>query len=150
MDNIHEIQHNEDDSNMNINHHLILPKDVKYDNLKKMVKCHSAVVSSSNNSSMRDAISGKGDGLVLLFHGMFLPLTMYLADVSGPTGVGKTLTAEMLARNAGMPLYKVGINDIGTKANEAEAGLRDLFAMAQAWNAILLMSVLSLPHLAYH
>ena len=38
-----------------------------------------------------------------------------------------------------MPLYKVGIGDIGTKPQEAERALKRLFDMADARNAILLM-----------
>jgi AAA+ superfamily predicted ATPase len=58
---------------------------------------------------------------------------------TGPTGVGKTLTAEVLAKVAHMPLYKASISEIGTKPKEAEKGMKHLFELAQAWNAILLM-----------
>ncbi|KAJ8107075.1 hypothetical protein OPT61_g9115 [Boeremia exigua] len=62
-----------------------------------------------------------------------------VVNATGPTGVGKTFTAEILAKVAGMPLYKAGISEIGTRPREAEKGLRHLFDLAQAWNAILLI-----------
>lgn len=57
--------------------------------------------------------------------------------------MGKTLTAEILAESSGLPLYKVGISDIGTRPYDAERGLRRLFDIAEKWNAILLMLVMA-------
>ncbi|KAH9862850.1 hypothetical protein J1614_010943 [Plenodomus biglobosus] len=122
VEHIHEIKQ---DIDSDIESQMALPKDLEFGNLQNMVKSHSGVVHATGQSSMRDPINGKGNGLVLLFH--------------GPTGVGKTLTAEVLAKVAGMPLYKAGISEIGTKPKEAEIGMRHLFDLAQAWNAILLI-----------
>ncbi|ORY14028.1 P-loop containing nucleoside triphosphate hydrolase protein, partial [Clohesyomyces aquaticus] len=108
-----------------IEQQLALPEKLNVKRLQNMVKFHSAVVNAKEPASLRDAISGKGNGLVFLFH--------------GSTGVGKTFLAEILAQSAKMPLYKAGISDIGTKPKEAERGLRHLFGLAQAWNAILLI-----------
>ncbi|KAJ4291004.1 hypothetical protein N0V90_010200 [Kalmusia sp. IMI 367209] len=104
---------------------LVLPKDLDIEVLEKMFKYHSRSLSTATDRTMRDPISGKGDGLILLFH--------------GPSGVGKTLTAEILAKTARLPLYKVGISDIGRTPREAEKGLRYLFDLAQRWKAILLI-----------
>jgi hypothetical protein len=66
---IHEIM--QDNTNTNIGSQLSLPKDIDFSNLQNMVKSHSGVVNATGQSSMRDPINGKGNGLVLLFHGKY-------------------------------------------------------------------------------
>ena len=53
--------------------------------------------------------------------------------------MGKTLTAETLAKSAGKPLYVVGASDIGLEPEAAEATLGRLFELAERWGAVLLM-----------
>lgn len=53
--------------------------------------------------------------------------------------MGKTLTAETLAKCAGKPLYVVGASDIGLNAKAAEVTLGHLFELAERWSAVLLM-----------
>jgi len=55
--------------------------------------------------------------------------------------MGKTLYAEWLAQLTRRPLYKVGISDIGLQADVAETHLKQIFELAKAWKAILLMLV---------
>lgn len=57
----------------------------------------------------------------------------------GPPGVGKTLTAETLAKSSGKPLYVVGASDIGLDPKLAEATLAQIFELAERWGALLLM-----------
>jgi AAA+ superfamily predicted ATPase len=64
--------------------------------------------------------------------------TMLIAFL-GPPGVGKTLTAELGARAARRPLYKVGATDIGLNPEDAERSFSRLFQLASRWQAVLLM-----------
>ena len=59
----------------------------------------------------------------------------------GPPGVGKTFTAEALAKSSGRPLYVVGASDIGLDPGRAEKTLDQIFELAEKWRAILLMWV---------
>ncbi|KAL8846050.1 MAG: hypothetical protein Q9221_008831, partial [Calogaya cf. arnoldii] len=72
-----------------------------------------------------DPIEGKGAGLVVLLH--------------GPPGVGKTLTAETLAKCASKPLYLVGASDVGLDPKAAEESLARIFDLAERWGAVLLI-----------
>jgi hypothetical protein len=67
VDKIQDIEQN--DTEVDIRTQLALPKDLEFKRLQDMVKFHSGVVNATDRSSMRDPISGKGNGLVLLFHG---------------------------------------------------------------------------------
>lgn len=67
VENIQKIK--QDDTNTDIESQLALPKDLDFEKLQNMVKSHSGVVNATDQSSMRDPIDGKGNGLVLLFHG---------------------------------------------------------------------------------
>ena len=73
---------------------------------------------------LQDFVEGKGRGLVILLH--------------GTSGVGKTLTAESVAKATGKPLLKVSIADIGTDVTNVERKLDMMFQLATAWEAILL------------
>lgn len=56
----------------------------------------------------------------------------------GPTGVGKTLTAECFAEHSGRPLYPIELGELSTKIDEIESRLRLIFMRAKRWNAVLL------------
>ena len=58
---------------------------------------------------------------------------------NGPPGVGKTLTAETLAKCAGKPLFLVGASDVGLDPRIAEQSLGRIFELAETWGAVLLM-----------
>lgn len=73
---------------------------------------------------MTDLMQGKGNGLVILLH--------------GPPGVGKTLTAESVAKATGKPLFAVSVSDIGLKPSEVEQNLGVLFELAATWGAVML------------
>lgn len=72
-----------------------------------------------------DVVEDKGKGLVLLFH--------------GPPGVGKTLTAETIAKATGKPLFVVSVAEIGLDASKAERNLEQMFYLAGKWEAVLLV-----------
>lgn len=71
-----------------------------------------------------DLVEGKGNGLVILLH--------------VPPGVGKSLTAECVAKATSKPLFTVGLADIGTDSGTVEDRLNKLFSLAAEWDAVLL------------
>jgi SpoVK/Ycf46/Vps4 family AAA+-type ATPase len=83
------------------------------------------VVQNHEKAEFWDLVEGKGKGLVILLH--------------GPPGVGKTLTAETLARATGKPLLSVSTAEIGIEPIQAERNFTDIFEDASRWKAILLM-----------
>lgn len=72
-----------------------------------------------------DVISGKGKGIICL--------------LSGPPGVGKTLTAEAVAENLRVPLHTLSSGDLGSEPWEVENGLSKILELVARWNAILLL-----------
>lgn len=58
---------------------------------------------------------------------------------AGPTGVGKTLTAECFAEHTHRPLYSVELGELGTTVDKLEEKLRIIFSRAKRWNAVLLL-----------
>ena len=72
-----------------------------------------------------DIVTGKGRGLIILLH--------------GPPGVGKTLAAECIAEHEKRPLYSVSCGDLGTKPEDLERRIKEVFSYAVVWKAILLM-----------
>ena len=57
----------------------------------------------------------------------------------GPPGVGKTSTAETIARASDKPLFSVSVADVTTDAKHVEFNLSKIFSLATSWQAILLM-----------
>ena len=92
---------------------------IQKDLVKTLVDSHARGI-----PFMRDLMKGKGNGLVILLH--------------GPPGVGKTLTAESVAKASGKPLVSISVSDIGLKPSEVEHNLGVLFELAAMWRAILL------------
>ncbi|KAF4633671.1 hypothetical protein G7Y89_g4442 [Cudoniella acicularis] len=72
-----------------------------------------------------DIIEGKGKGIIML--------------LSGPPGVGKTLTAEAVAETMRVPLYMMSAGDLGTEPTEVEESLTQILAMTTKWKAVLLL-----------
>jgi hypothetical protein len=72
-----------------------------------------------------DIIEGKGRGMIML--------------LSGPPGVGKTLTAESVAENMRVPLYMMSAGDLGLDPADIEESLNTILDMVSKWNAVLLL-----------
>ena len=72
-----------------------------------------------------DIIEGKGRGMIML--------------LSGPPGVGKTLTAESVAENMRVPLYMMSAGDLGLDPASIEESLNTILDMVAKWNAVLLL-----------
>ena len=72
-----------------------------------------------------DVVQGKGRGVIL--------------QLSGPPGVGKTLTAESVAEAMRVPLYVLSAGDLGTSAGNVKKALKDILRMVPKWGAVLLL-----------
>lgn len=97
---------------------LVLPEDQK-----ELILAFSE--SQLEGSTFDDVITGKGKGIICL--------------LSGPPGVGKTLTAEAVAENLQVPLHSLTSGDLGSEPWEVETGLSRILDLVARWNAILLL-----------
>ncbi|KAI1343240.1 ATPase [Xylariaceae sp. FL0016] len=104
--------------NTNAFDRLVLPEDQK-----ELILAFSE--SQLEGSTFDDVISGKGKGVICL--------------LSGPPGVGKTLTAEAVAENLKVPLHTLSSGDLGSEPWEVETGLSRILELVARWNAILLL-----------
>lgn len=95
---------------------LVLPKD--------MHQLLNAVFENSTKDLFGDMFAGRHGGMVVL--------------ANGPTGVGKTLTAEVFAEYTKRPLYVLEMGELGTNLAAVEENLLKVFARATRWNAVLL------------
>ncbi|MCJ1285065.1 hypothetical protein MMC26_004403 [Xylographa opegraphella] len=84
-----------------------------------------AVIEQHTKKEVGDIIQNKGIGLVILLH--------------GPSGVGKTLTAESVAESTKRPLIPLSIQALISDGKRFESDLGLLFSNARRWNAILLL-----------
>ncbi len=98
---------------------LVLPEDTK-DLLLSFVESQV-----ENKNTFDDVIQGKGKGIIML--------------LSGPPGVGKTLTAESVAESMHIPLYMMSAGDLGIRPDEVEDALQKILEMVAKWDAILLL-----------
>lgn len=72
-----------------------------------------------------DIVAGKSAGTIVLCY--------------GEPGLGKTLTAEGFSEATQKILYRVQSDQLGTEPDELEKKLRQIFANAQRWDAVLLI-----------
>ncbi|KAH7388922.1 ATPase [Cadophora sp. MPI-SDFR-AT-0126] len=98
---------------------LVLPDDTK-ELLMSFVESQV-----ENKNTFDDVIQGKGKGIIML--------------LSGPPGVGKTLTAESVAESMHIPLYMMSAGDLGIRPEEVEDALQKILEMVSKWDAILLL-----------
>ena len=98
---------------------LVLPED------QKELILAFAESQVKNKDSFDDVIHGKGRGIILL--------------LSGPPGVGKTLTAESVAETMRVPLYMMSAGDLGLQPENIESSLQNIMEMVAKWNAVLLI-----------
>jgi ATPase family associated with various cellular activities (AAA) len=99
---------------------LILP-----DTQKELIIALAESKIETRNNAFDDIIRGKGKGFVML--------------LSGPPGVGKTLTAEALAESMRVPLHKLSSGDLGSSSGEIQRELSRTLELVAHWNAILLI-----------
>lgn len=98
---------------------LVLPK-----NQKELILGFTESQRKFRNS-FDDVIEGKGKGLIV--------------SLSGPPGVGKTLTSEAVAEEMKVPLYMMSAGDLGFDPRRLESNLQDILEMCSRWNAVLLL-----------
>ncbi|KAF2242114.1 P-loop containing nucleoside triphosphate hydrolase protein [Trematosphaeria pertusa] len=98
---------------------LVLPED------QKELILSFAESQASHSTVFDDVISGKGRGHITL--------------LSGPPGVGKTLTAESVAEHMGAPLYMMSAGDLGINPDQVETKLTNILEMIAKWRAVLLI-----------
>ncbi|KAL2004777.1 hypothetical protein VTN00DRAFT_3305 [Thermoascus crustaceus] len=101
---------------------LVLPMEQK--NIKQLILA-LANSQAKHYDNFDDVIRGKGRGMIML--------------LSGPPGVGKTLTAESVAEVMKAPLYVMSAGDSGTEAARVEGVLKNLLRMIPKWGALLLL-----------
>lgn len=101
---------------------LVLPTDKQ--ELKSLILAFARSHAKGGNV-FDDVIQGKGRGIVML--------------LSGPPGVGKTLTAESVAEEMKVPLFVLDAGDIGSSPQGAERCLKQTLSMVPKWNAVLLL-----------
>jgi len=83
------------------------------------------MVTNFNKIDRSDFIDGKTGGLVVLLH--------------GPPGVGKTLTAEVVAEILHKPLCKISSGSLGTTPVEVEESLVKHLKNTKRWSGIALI-----------
>ncbi|KNG83361.1 AAA family ATPase [Aspergillus nomiae NRRL 13137] len=101
---------------------LVLPAE------QQRLKCLILAIAKAQSKQMDtfdDVVQGKGRGVIL--------------QLSGPPGVGKTLTAESVAEAMRVPLYVLSAGDLGTSAGNVEKALKDILRMVPKWGAVLLL-----------
>ena len=114
VDNVTEIQWNEGAFES-----LVLPQD------HKELILALAESQIQHKETFDDVIQGKGKGMIML--------------LSGPPGVGKTLTAESVAEAMRAPLYMMSAGDLGLESFRVESALSNVLEMSTKWNAVLLL-----------
>lgn len=99
--------------------HLILD-----DTKKTLLKC---LINHNNDERLKtgDIIQNKGRGLTIVLY--------------GPSGVGKTLTAECLAEYARKPLIPLSVGNLVAEEDSIEERLIEAFTDASRLDAILLL-----------
>jgi hypothetical protein len=98
---------------------LIL-EDKKRRMISSLVLSHRA-----DDEAFDDIVKGKGKGLVGL--------------LSGPPGVGKTLTAEVMAELSKRPLYIVSAGELGTDVDRVDEQFGMVLDITRRWGCVLLI-----------
>ncbi|KAJ5202685.1 hypothetical protein N7449_004764 [Penicillium cf. viridicatum] len=101
---------------------LVLPREQQ--GLKEVVLA-VAKAQSKKVGEFDDFVRGKGQGFIM--------------QLSGPPGVGKTLTAESVAEVMRVPLYVMSAGDLGVDARGFETKLKDILKLIPKWGAVLLL-----------
>lgn len=101
---------------------LVIPEERK-EFVKTLVKTHG--LKGDSSESFDDIVRDKGKGLIGI--------------LTGPPGVGKTLTAEAGADIARRPLYMISSGELGSTAGEVQRTLDSILELAESWSAVLLL-----------
>ncbi len=83
------------------------------------------ILTAEMDMLLDDIIAGKSGGTTVL--------------CAGPSGVGKTLTAEVYSEIIKRPLYRVHSGQLGLNVAEMEKTLKETLIRAQRWGAVMLI-----------
>ena len=100
---------------------LVLDGDQR-DLVHDLVQAHD---SNENEQAFDDIVRDKGKGLIGL--------------LTGPPGVGKTLTAEAVAEVTRRPLYMISSGELGAEPEAVHEKLKAVLEIAELWDAVLLL-----------
>lgn len=100
---------------------LVLDKDQR-DLVHDLVQAHD---SNEQEQAFDDIVRDKGKGLIGL--------------LTGPPGVGKTLTAEAVAEVTRRPLYMISSGELGAEPEAVHDKLKAVLEIAELWDAVLLL-----------
>lgn len=98
---------------------LVLPEAKKLF-VRGLIRAHGFA-----NREFDDIVRDKGKGIVGLF--------------AGPPGVGKSLTAEVVAEVAQKPLYILSSGELGDNPTSVQERLDRVLELTEAWSAVLLL-----------
>jgi SpoVK/Ycf46/Vps4 family AAA+-type ATPase len=90
--------------------------------IRALVRYHGQ---KDDSNRFDDFVRDKGKGLVGL--------------LSGPPGVGKTLTAEAVAEIAHRPLYSISSGELGESSSILQTRLIRVMELAETWRAVVLL-----------
>ena len=96
---------------------------------KQKALLQSLVEAHNGELEFDDFVRGKGRGLII--------------SLNGPSGVGKTISAEATAEHLKRPLFVVGGGDLGDDAHGLEVNLKRTFTRAKRWKAVVLIDEVS-------
>lgn len=100
---------------------LVIPNDYKTVLLPLV---HNHVLGTGPKIQIHPAI-GKSRGLIV--------------HLRGPSGTGKTFTAESIAAYTGRPLYSISCGEISRTPTEAQSSLEEARSLVELWGCILLI-----------
>ncbi|KAH8652593.1 P-loop containing nucleoside triphosphate hydrolase protein [Tricladium varicosporioides] len=104
--------------------------DLPYDNLEisdgdKQLLMAFADYHRFHDTGFDDFVKDKGKGIIIL--------------LSGPPGVGKTLSAEAVAEKSRIALYVLSAGELGSDSERLEAALTAALTCCQLWGAAILI-----------
>lgn len=102
----------------------LMDKLVVEDSVKAMLLSLTRMFTNKGATS-RDFIQGKAGGNVFMLH--------------GPSGIGKTLTAEATAEELKRPLYKISAASLGTTPEDIQIRLERALSNSERWGAVTLL-----------
>ena len=105
--------------------HKAFDRLVLHDGYKQLILAFVEGQLVRTENTFDDIIEGKGRGMAML--------------LQGPTGVGKTLTAESVAETMSRPLYTMSAAELGESANEIEDKFGAILRQCVKWEAVLLL-----------
>lgn len=99
----------------------LMNKLILDDDVKELVE----ILGNGTREGLGDIIKGKAEGIIV--------------GCVGPSGLGKSLTAEIYSEFLRRPLYTVQCSQLGTDPDKLEKNLVEVLNRAGRWRAVLLL-----------